>query len=336
MSASTAALGRGRRAAAVCAVLLAGMVLAAIWSLKSGILEIGWGRMARALCGAGDADVMLVWTKFRLPRIVMAVLVGMGLSVSGALLQGITRNDLATPGILGIIGGGNLAVVLAVLTAGRMLHPVALPAASFVGAALTLGLVILLSGRGAMHCPERMLLTGIAVSTALGAAISVISMFLPMMMFDYVTAWLSCSLARASWRYDLLLLPWIAVLLPLCWLYADSLNVMSLGDEVATGLGVRLVRTRFVLVLIAVGLAAPCVAVGGSVMFLGLLAPHIARRLVGTNYRYVLPVAALAGSFLLLSADVVGRIIVPLKELPAGLVVTALGGPYFLYLLARR
>ena len=265
----------------------------------------------------------------------MAVLVGIGLSTSGAILQGVTRNDLATPGFLGVMTGGNLAVTITVYAAKGVLGPMVLPVVSFLGAMLTVAVVFLLASERGNLSPVRLLLTGMAVSTAVGALTSVISIMLPVWAFDFLTAWLSSSLARATWMYNLALLPWIVLLFPLALLQAPRLNALNLGSELAVGLGIRVTASRYLLVALAVALASSCVAVGGSVTFLALLAPHIARRLIGLDYRRLMPTAALVGVLLLVVADLAGRTLFGLAELPAGVIVTAIGGPYFLYLLIR-
>jgi len=322
----------GRRVNLLLLALLVGGVLL---SLKQGVISLTWSDLVRAACGTAGPDVTMLLAQLRLPRIVMAVLVGVGLSTAGTLLQGVTRNDLATPEFLGVMGGGSLAVTIAMCLMGGMIGPLVLPLASLAGAALTVALVFALSVDRGTLLPVRLLLTGMAVSTAASALTSVLFLLLPMSSFDFLTTWLSSSLARASWTNNLILLPWIAVLLPIALVQGARLTALSQGEEVAVGLGVRVNRSRCLLAGLAVALAASCVAIGGGVAFLGLLAPHIARRLVGCDYRRVIPTAALVGVVLLVVADLAGRSLFGSNELPAGVLVTALGGPYFLYLLIR-
>ncbi len=324
-----------RRARRVNAGVLLLIATAVLLSLKHGVVQLSWAELAGASCGEAASDVVMLLTQLRLPRIVMAVLVGIGLATSGAVLQGVTRNDLATPGLLGVMTGGNLAVTLTVFLSTGILGAMVLPVVSFVGAMLTVALVFALASDRAGMSPTRLLLTGLAVSTAVGALSSVVSMRLPIWAFDFVTAWLSSSLARATWSYNMTLLPWIAILFPIALVQASRLNALSLGEEPAVGLGVRLNVSRYLLVALAVAMASSCVAVGGSITFLGLLAPHIARRLVGLDYRRVIPTAALIGIVLLVVADLAGRTLFGPAELPAGVIVTAIGGPYFLYLMIR-
>lgn len=328
-------LSYASRARRVNVVILALIAVAALLSLKYGIVRLTWAELAQAGYGEAGSDVVMLLTQLRLPRIVMALLVGIGLATSGAVLQGVTRNDLATPGLLGVMTGGNFAVTLTVYLSTGVLGPMVLPVVCFAGAMLTVGLVFLLASDRSGTSPTRLLLTGMAVSTAVGALTSVLSMMLPIRAFDFLTAWLSSSLARATWGYIFPLLPWIAILFPLAITQASRLNALILGEEPAIGLGVRVNLSRLMLVAMAVAMASACVAVGGSVTFLGLLAPHIARKLVGQDYRHVIPTAALVGILLLVVADLAGRTLFGSAELPAGVIVTALGGPYFLYLMIR-
>jgi iron complex transport system permease protein len=179
------------------------------------------------------------------------------------------------------------------------------------------------------------LLVGIAVAAGIGAAMIVLTLKLNPTKFQSVSVWLAGSIWGTNWKFVLALFPWLAILVPFAFMKARVLNVMNLGEQVATGLGTSVERERLYLLAAAVGLAGSCVAVGGGIGFVGLIGPHLARRLVGPNHKYLLPASALAGGLLLIVADTLARVIVQPSEIPTGIVVAVIGAPYFLYLLAR-
>lgn len=321
------------RAAAGLGAFVAALGLA---SLFIGSYSVPIGDLFAALAGRGDPAHRMLVLELRLPRLLFALELGAGLAVAGAVMQGVLRNDLATPGLLGVHVGGRAAVVVTVALAGGLLPTLALPAASVVGGGATLALVLTLARRGGTLEPQRVILVGLAVSMEIGSVVSVAAMVLPIESFDFLAAWTSGSLERAEPTLLWVLLPWLLVLIPLLWSQSDRLDAIALGDELATGLGVPLQRTRLVLLLGATALSAACVAVeGGGIMFCGLIAPHIARRLVGPAHRRLIPVAMIVGMALILTADTLARLM-PGRELPAGTLVTLIGGPYFLWLMIKR
>jgi iron complex transport system permease protein len=325
------------RPVVVILVLLLLVVGTSLVSLNLGFIRISPLEVLQTVIGQGTAQQALVLFQFRLPRIVLALLVGMGLALSGAILQGISQNALADPGILGINAGAGLGVIglLLFYRTTASAPPMLLPMVAFVGALLAALLVYVLARKDGIVTPSRLLLVGIAVNAGIGAAMLVLSMRMDRQLYSFAVAWLSGSIAGTSWRSVVALAPWIVILAPLSWASARALNVLSLGDAMATGLGVAVARQRLVLIGMATALAGASVAVSGGIGFVGLVGPHLARRLVGPNHRVMLPVALLSGALLMVVADTLARNLLAPVELPVGVVVAAIGAPYFLYLLAQ-
>jgi iron complex transport system permease protein len=333
----------GKLHPAVVLVILGALLIAAcLVSLNLGFIRIGPLDVIRTLAGAGTDRDELVLFDLRLPRIVIAILIGVGLATAGAILQGITQNVLADPGLLGISAGAGLAVfVLLALTgygtAERDLNIPAftLPMVALIGGTLAAMLIYVLAYKHGVVTPSRLLLVGVAVSFGASACIPILGLRISSRLYDYAVAWLEGSLAGTSWEYVTAVLPWIVVLTAVTFYKSQTLNVLTLGDQMAAGLGLAVERQRLILIGAAVGLTASSVAVGGGIAFVGLVGPHLARRLVGPNYRLLLPAAALAGGLLLVVADAVARNLLAPFEIPVGIVVAILGAPYFLFLLMR-
>jgi iron complex transport system permease protein len=319
-------------------VLLFFMIIAAfLVSMNLGMIQLAPVDVLKTLLGDGTEKQKLILYDFRLPRIVIAVLVGMGLAVSGAIMQGISRNGLADPGILGINAGAGLAVVAVIyFTSGnpQSVNAAVLPFAALLGALLAAVLVYVFAWKKGIT-PKRLLLVGIAVGSGISAIMSLFMLKMRFYTHMLATIWLSGSLWGTNWQFVLAFLPWILILLPFAIYKARYLNVLNLGDAVATGLGAAVERQRIILIVTAVALAGSCVAVGGGIGFLGLLGPHIARKLVGPNHKMMIPTAALAGGLLLLIADTIGKNVLAPYEIPVGIVVSGIGAPYFLYLLIK-
>ncbi|MFC3779302.1 FecCD family ABC transporter permease [Bacillus chungangensis] len=314
------------------------IVIAFIISMNTGFIRLSPIEVVQTLFDAGTEKQHLILFEFRLPRIVISVLVGAGLAVSGCIMQGISRNALADPGILGINAGAGLAVMLFIsffptTTAAPVFL---LPVLALIGAGLTATLIYILAYKqGEGLSPTRLLLTGIAVAAGISAAMIVLTLRLSPENYQFVATWLAGSIWGSNWKFVLALLPWILVLLPFVFYKARVLNVLNLGEQMAIGLGIDIERERLALLAAAVGLASACVAVSGGIGFVGLIGPHLARRLVGSKHEFLLPASALTGALLLILADTIGRWILQPSEIPTGIVVAIIGAPYFLYLLAR-
>ncbi|SDC12380.1 iron complex transport system permease protein [Pelagirhabdus alkalitolerans] len=314
------------------------ILLMLIISMNTGHIRLSPLELFETFLGEGTDRQRLILFQFRLPRIVLSVLVGMALAVSGCILQGISRNALADPGILGINAGAGLAVVLFIsFFPSTTEAPVfLLPFVALLGSGITAFLIYLLSyKKGEGISPVRLLLTGIAIAAGISAAMIVLTLKLDSETYQFVAIWLAGSIWGSNWRFVLSLLPWILIFIPLVIAKARIIDTLNLGDVRATGLGLAIEKERLLLLGVAVALAGAGVSVSGGIGFVGLIAPHMARQLVGARHQFVIPVSAMLGGLLLLVADTIGRVILQPSEIPAGIVVAIIGAPYFLYLLVK-
>lgn len=319
-------------------VLVVLIILVFLISMNTGVIRLSPFEVIKTLFGSGTDKQELVLFEFRLPRIVISILIGAGLAISGCVMQGISRNELADPGILGINAGAGLMVMLFIsFFPSTTAAPVyLLPVLALIGASLTAALICVLAyKKNQGFKPTGLLLTGIAVAAGISAAMIVLTLRLSPEKYQFVATWLAGSIWGSSWKFVLALLPWILVLLPFVMYKAQVMNVLNLGESMATGLGASVTREQLKLLAAAVGLAASCVAVSGGIGFVGLIAPHLSRRLVGAKHQMLLPVTALVGALLVITADTLGRWIIQPSEIPTGIVVAVIGAPYFLYLLSR-
>ena len=319
---------RSQVAATLLAVLL---LLTVILALVQGSVSISLTDLWNALRHQGlPIHETIVWD-LRLPRIVAALTVGAALGMSGALLQGMLRNGLADPFILGISAGAGL-VAIAFLTL-QVLVPW-VPLAAWMGALLTTALVYGL-GRGANGIVvERLILGGVAVSSLLGAVQTTLLLLADDGRIQMALNWLIGSLNGRGWSDLRLAFPYIALALLAGCLLARRLNLLNLGDELAVSLGLSLTRSRLLIGGVATLLAAGAVSIAGLIGFVGLVVPHGIRLLVGSDYRWVIPLSALGGAWVLTLADLVARL--GAVELPVGAVMALLGSPLFIWLLYRR
>ncbi|ASV66410.1 iron ABC transporter permease [Cytobacillus sp. FSL W7-1323] len=308
-------------------------------SVATGFASLSPDRLLPTLLGNGTAKENLILFTFRLPRILIAVLAGMGLALSGAILQSITRNPLADPGILGINSGAGLFVVFFVLLFGNSTgnHLYLLPLFALIGGLITAIFIYLLSyKRGEGIQPGRMLLVGVGLAAAINGALLTLASKMAREEYDFFANWAAGRIWGDDWLFVFALLPWLAILIPFIYFKSNTLNTMALNEELSVGLGVKTNKERYILLLASVALAAASVSVSGGIAFIGLLAPHIARSLVGPRHQLFLPVAAMFGGLLLLSADTVGRVLLDTIGIPAGVIVSFIGAPYFLYLMAKK
>ncbi|OMF18169.1 iron ABC transporter permease [Paenibacillus sp. FSL H7-0331] len=315
------------------------LFVAFLISLNSGLIRVAPMEVIRTLAGYGSGESSIVMFDIRLPRIVIAMLVGAGFAVSGAIMQGISQNGLADPGILGINAGAGLGVVLyiAYFFGKIQLAPIyMLPLMAFIGAAAAALFVFTLAYKDGKIIPMRLLLVGIATGAGISAAMLFLTYRMNAYNYDFVKIWLSGSIWGTNWSYVVAVLIWMIVLLPYAIYKAHRINLLYMGEEIAAGVGLSVQKERAILMAIAVGLAGSCVAVAGSIGFVGLIAPHLAKLMIGRNYKVLLPSAAIIGSILVLISDTIGRIIAQPVDIPVGIVTAAVGAPYFLYLLTKK
>ena len=269
--------------------------------------------------------------EYRLPRAVLAILLGGALAISGVLVQSVVRNPLASPDILGINNAAGLGAVSVLMFLPNLAF-YWMPIFAFLGGVLSF--VILWIVCGFNFRPIKMAIIGVALS-ALWAAISHYLMLTNPVEINTAMLWLTGSLWGRSWSYLNVVLPWLVVLLPLPFIFCRDLDTLGLGENKASTLGVTVNKVQISVLVLAVALSTTAVAICGPIAFLGLVAPHLARRLVGGRHRTLLPAALIIGALLLQLSDILARVIDPPTELPAGILTAIIGAPYFFYLLMR-
>ena len=307
-------------------------------SMGIGSSSLTFDRLIQTIIGQGSMKEEFILYSIRLPRILITLLAGMALALSGAILQGITRNNLADPGIIGINSGAGVAIAIFFLffpiEAGTFVYMI--PIVGFIGAIITACFIYLVacSKRDGLQ-PVSLVLVGVGFATALSGAMIVIISAAERTKVDFIAKWLAGNIWGTDWPFVLALLPWLVILIPFTLYKANRLNLLELSDPVAIGVGVSIEKERIVLLLTAVALAAAAVSVTGGISFIGLMAPHIAKSLVGPRNQLFIPVAILIGGWLLLFADTVGRNLID-TTIPAGIMVSLIGAPYFVYLLLKK
>ncbi len=319
----------------ILAVMLAVLTVAAIniGSVKFSVTEIFHSVFSNeAELSPEQSVTRTIIMNLRLPRVILAILVGACLSAAGALLQAVMRNPLADPGSIGVSAGAGTAAITVLLIFPNM--TTALPMFAFVGAALACVLIYTLAWKDGVN-PVRIILAGVAINSVLGAYNSL----LQLMNSDNLTgvlAFMNGSLAGMSWTHVGTILAYSVVGLILALLCVRHANALQLGDEMAKNLGIRVNGARIALSAVSAFLAAATVSVVGMISFVGLVVPHISRMLVGSDYKVMMPTSILLGSVTLLVADTIGRTVVPGMEIPVGIVMSVCGGPFFLYMLRKR
>lgn len=322
----------------VYAVLIILLIATTIFSICSGEIKLSPLEILDTLSGNGTSMQNLVVFELRLPRTIVAILVGIGMAIAGATFQGLTGNDLAEPGILGVSAGAGFFVLIyiAMFSTVSKVTSLLLPILAFLGGMLAATIIYLLAyKKGKNISRARLLLTGVAVNTGINAATLFITLSLNRQQYEFTQLWTAGSIWGDEWKYIVILLPWVIGISGFIFYKSRFINALNLGQEIAIGLGVNVNNEFIILSIAAVALASGCVAIGGSILFVGLIAPHIARKLVGSNNKILLPAAGLIGGIFLLSADTIGRIVIPATEIPAGIVVSIIGAPYFIYILSK-
>lgn len=311
-----------------------------VLSLSTGVMPVGMNEILAVLSGSGTPKQELVLLHLRLPRMIIALLIGAGLALSGSILQGLSRNSLADPGILGINAGAGLAVVLSIYLFGQsggslLAKPFFLPVFAFAGALAIAALIYRFSWKSGID-PERLLLVGLGFNALCGALLLILQLKMDPKDFQQAAIWLTGSIWGIQWPYVWALLPWILVLMPVAFIKARTMNILQFKQEVSVALGLRVESERRLLLCLSAALAGACVAAGGGIAFIGLLAPHLARRLCGPNYFTNLPLAALIGAALVLIADMIGKNLLAPADIPVGIVISVIGAPYLIFMLLTR
>lgn len=312
-------------------VVTALLLAVAAWAMTLGSYPMTVPDVVRALAGtATESGHELIVTSVRLPRALVAVLVGAALGASGAIFQGLVRNPLASPDVIGVSAGAGVVVVAAIVFA---LPAGVRPIGGFFGAVASALLVYLLSWRGGV-AGQRLVLVGVGVNAILAAVTSVLIVRFPVDRVSLAVWWQTGTLHGSGWREVIALLVGVGVFLPAALWLTRVLSVLQLGDDSARALGARAEPSRAALLVVGAGLAAVAVAAGGPIGFVALIAPHLARMLTGALTGGVLLVSAMIGALLTAVSDVAAQHAFPVR-LPVGLLTAAVGAPYFLYLLAR-
>lgn len=320
------------RIALVVVLALAGLVLATVIGLTVGTKLIGIGTVIDALVRFDGSDLQLVVRESRVPRTALGIVVGLALGAAGAVMQGLTRNALADPGILGVNAGASVAVAIAVATLGISDFP-HLMAFALIGAGLaTIGVVLL--GAAGGGSPVTLVLSGVALAAVLGGVTTALVLLNPT-AFLQMRSWESGALAGRDLSILTVAGPAIAIGLVLALALSRGLDVLALGDDTAASLGVKIGTLRTGAVLSVTLLAGTATAVAGPVAFLGLAAPHIARGIGGASQKAIVPLAAVIGAIVVVLGDVVGRLIIAPQEVPVGIVMAFVAAP-FLIAIGRR
>ncbi|KAB7896120.1 iron chelate uptake ABC transporter family permease subunit [Rouxiella sp. S1S-2] len=310
------------------------LIVLAVMAANSGALALS---IPTLLHRPFDNELWQIWVTIRLPRVLLAMVVGCGLACSGTVMQGVFRNPLADPGLLGISSGAALFVALMIVFPLPLLPVMALYSqmlAAFCGS-LVISFIVFMLSRMGQHGLSRLLLAGIAINAICGAAVGVLTYVSNDSQLRQFSLWSMGTLGQAQWST---LTVAATIIIPASFatqFLARKLNLLQLGDEDAHYLGVNVRQTQRILLLLSALLVGACVAVCGIIGFIGLVIPHLLRMQVGADHRWLLPGSALGGACLLLLADTLARTVVAPAEMPVGLLTALLGGPYFLWLILR-
>ncbi|MNK51649.1 Hemin transport system permease protein HmuU [compost metagenome] len=313
------------------------LVVVAFLAIRWGAVDLPTRQFIDLIMGHGAAstEAAILW-EIRFPRVLLALVAGIGLAAAGVTWQGVLRNPLADPYLIGVSAGGALGAGLALFWKGDLpLGTQTIPVAAFLGSLMALALVWSISGRGVRFSVERMLLAGVAVGSFLSAILSML-VFWNQESLTTLYFWMLGSFSGRTWEDLTLALPYLGVGLVLVFWQLRHLNVLQLGSERARGLGVDTASVQRWLIIGASLVTASVVAVCGMIGFVGLVVPHLTRLLVGPDLRKVLPASCLLGAILLVGADLAARTLWAPAEMPVGVLTALLGAPFFLYLIARE
>ncbi|AQQ55429.1 FecCD family ABC transporter permease [Planococcus lenghuensis] len=282
-----------------------------------------------------ESEHAFVLTELRAPRVLMAAIVGAGLGVSGLILQGIIRNPLGSPDIIGVTGGASVGAVLFIVYLLGEVSVHWLPLASIIGAAGTTAIIYLLSWKNGVT-PMRLILIGIAISALTNAVITLFMVSSEATIATRIYLWMTGSLYGTNWQEVTILVPIIVMLIFTSLFFTRIVNIKQLGDDVAIGMGVRLQFFRLLLLALSVGLAGSAVSFAGGIAFVGLIAPHIARLLLERSFGNLVFGTALIGALIVMIADIIARTAFLPSDIPAGVFTAGIGAPFFIYLLYKN
>lgn len=316
-------------------ILAMGVIILAILLIilsTIGSVNLGLDEIFSALINNDNKMVTTIVYKMRLPRNILAALVGANLAVAGLLLQSVMKNSLADPGITGVSTGASVAAIIILLLSPS--YTKMLPIFAFIGGAIACTTVYIMAWKNGLQ-PNRIVLAGVAVNTILGGIITFISTMYSERI-QSAMLWLNGSLATKTWADVNMLIVYSILGLIMALFLIRSANVLQLGDDAARNLGFNVNLTRLAISSVAVFLAATSTAVVGVISFVGLIVPHIGRMLMGSDHKYTIPFSIIFGAIVLLVADTIGRTIGGAIEIPVGVIMSIVGGPFFLYLLRKK
>lgn len=334
---------RHQRASILIPGLAALLIVSVLLNVGYGAVEIDPLQVVGILASRAGIDLgidfstqqdAVLWA-IRLPRVMMAIVVGAGLALSGAMMQGIFRNPLAEPALIGVSSGGSLGAVAAIVLGFTLFGAASLPIAAFLGALISTFVVYSIAQNDGRADVESLILMGIAINAIAGAATGFLTFQADDDQLRSIIFWSLGSLGGSTWQAVKVVTPFILVGIILAPRWARALNLMVLGEAEARHLGVNVERARFILIGLAALMTGAGVAMAGIIGFIGLVVPHLIRLIAGPDHRLLLPSSALGGAILLLMADFVARTVAVPAELPLGVVTAMLGGPFFLWLLRR-
>ncbi|MDD5937216.1 MAG: iron ABC transporter permease [Clostridiales bacterium] len=331
-----------KRYRVVLAVSILALLAASVLALMSGSYSVSFTDVIQTLIGNGTKAQNIAIMGLRLPRILVAIFVGLALSTAGCILQSMTKNPLAEPGMIGINAGAALAIVLFISMRSSAYYSelsistvYLMPLISMIGAFAAAVLIYVLSHRKGIK-PTRLILVGIGVNAGINAVITLYQLNMSKGDYNQALTWISGSLWGSSWMYFKMLAPVVIVLIVLILYRSKTLDVITLGEEVATGLGVKVSKEMIIMLGLAVALSAVATSVAGNIAFLGLLGPHIARKLVGPKHMRLIPIAGLISATLIVIADTASRNLFTPLEIPVGITISIIGVPYFIYLMMKE
>lgn len=306
-------------------------------SMTVGDFKMAPTQFLRTLVGMGNEMDTMVLYEFRMPRLLVTILCGAALSLSGALLQSITKNPLADPGIIGINAGSGffIALLMIFMPVDSSNFIYILPLFSMIGGLITAGLVFLLSSSRRGLNPMQMVLIGVGLSTALSGAMIMMTSTFNKEDVEFISKWLGGNIWGDTWPFVWMIVIVLCATLPILLMKLNILNILNTHEHISTGLGININRERLIILVIAVMLCASAVSICGSIAFVGLIGPHIARQLVGPRHQAFIPITILLGAILLSFADTLGRLLIEPSGMPAGIIVSIIGAPYFLYLMRK-
>lgn len=328
---------RARRHCLLWILLLVFLGVGLFLDINAGYADISLSQMAEIFSGGGSQALRYTLLELRLPRVLTSVLVGIGLSLSGCIIQGVTRNEMAEPGILGLNAGGGLFIALFVVLFSGTIQGfgLLLPLLAFAGSLSVALIEYRLAFVHGKLKPKRLLLIGVAIASAITALSTMLMLRMPDSDYAFVQNWLAGNIWGASPFNVVILSLGLSVLGLYVFYKSRTLNILVLGEESAIGLGVPIQKESLRLLGAAVAMSSLCCAVGGGLSFVGLVCPHLARKLFGPDYRPLIPASALCGAVLLVYSDIISRTFFLPNEIPVGIVCAVLGAPYFLYLLVK-